>query len=107
MYLSVGKKAREKTSTSGPGTYSLDGIVSTSYITLASALIATMGGSGPWLMVPYHVTDGIDYEIGYGTLTDDVVDTLTRERIVESSNSNNAVLAPKLQTKLRQPMVIA
>src|SRR3990167_762678 len=91
MYLSVGNKAREKTSTSGPGTYSLDGIVSTSYITLASALIATMGGSGPWLMVPYHVTDGIDYEIGYGPLTDDVVDTLTRERIVESSNSNNAV----------------
>jgi len=87
--ITFGNRAKETSTTTGTGTYSLAGAV-TGYQTLVAAAAAHAGGAGPW-RVEYLATDGTDWESGIGTLTDDTTDTLSRDTILESSNSGSAV----------------
>lgn len=78
-------RCRETSSTTGTGTYSLGGAAS-GYRTFVAGIgtanrctyLATESSSGGW-------------EIGEGTVTDAATDTLSRDRIIASSNSNAAV----------------
>lgn len=76
-------RVRETSTTTGTGTYSLDG-----------AVIGYQGfvaGAGDAAEVFYMVTDGTDWETGIGTVTDAATDTLSRDTINYSSNSDAAV----------------
>jgi hypothetical protein len=91
--------AKETTSTSGTGTYTLDGAVSpfSSFVARASADI---GGSSPWSTVFYVCTDNsTNWEFGDGVLTDAASDTLTRATIHASSNAGAAVNWPDTSAK--------
>lgn len=74
-------RVKETTTTTGTGTYDLDGAVS-GYQTFVA------GGVDECI---YSVTDGTDWEIGIGTVTDASPDTLSRDTILSSSNSGAAV----------------
>ena len=87
----LGNRAKETTTTTGTGTYNLAGAPSTKYITLVLSLTRAQGGGGPWAKVPYVVSDGVDYEIGLGTVTNAAPDTLFRDTVLESSNLGAAV----------------
>lgn len=93
----VGNRAKETTQTTGTGTYSLNGVSSTAFLSLVAAAqeAAPHNPTGPWV-VEYVVFDaaGLSFELCIGTLTDGSPDTLTRDLIVSSSNGNNAVNWP-------------
>lgn len=91
MTLKYGNAAKEQTQTTGTGTYELIAIPGGKYQTLVDSLLGTMGGASPFTLVPYRVSDGTDFEIGIGTVTDSSPDTLSRDLVLESSNSDNAV----------------
>jgi hypothetical protein len=74
---------RETTSTTGTGTYSLGGAV-----TGRQTFVA---GVGTGSEVTYACSDGTDWEVGQGTVTDATPDTLSRTAILASSNSGSAV----------------
>lgn len=76
-------RVKETTSTTGTGTYSLDG-ASAGYRTFVAGV-----GSGN--LVTYTVTNNVDWEVGEGTITSGSPDTLTRTTIIASSNSGAAV----------------
>jgi len=76
-------RVKETTTTTGTGTYELDGAVP-GFQTFVDGI---SGGERTW----YCCTNGIDWEIGIGEVTDDAVDTLGRILITDSSNSNNEV----------------
>lgn len=67
----------------GTGTYNLTGTV-TGYRTFVAAI-------GDGNLCYYVATDGTDWEIGLGTVTDAATDTLARTRVIKSSNSDAAV----------------
>jgi len=86
----LGNRGKETTTTTGTGTYSLAG-ASAGFQTLVAASAAASGDAvGPW-SVYYCCEDGVDWEIGIGTLTDASPDTLARTTIQESSNGGSAV----------------
>jgi hypothetical protein len=87
--MALANRAKETSTTTGTGTYSLDGAV-TGYKTLVAAATADIGGSGPWT-VSYVAAMGTEYEYGIGTLTDASPDTLARTTVVGSSNGGAAV----------------
>lgn len=89
--FALGNRAKETSTTTGTGTYSLTPSVDSKYQTLVAAVTEAMGGASPWSRVLYCVSDGTDYEIGYGTLTDAATDTLTRADVRASSNGGAAV----------------
>lgn len=76
-------RVKETTTTTSTGTYSLAGAV-TGFQTFVAGISDT---EETW----YCCTDGTDWEIGIGTVTDASPDTLARTQVVNSSNSNNAV----------------
>ena len=82
MALVVADRVKETTTTSGTGTYSLDGAIVgfRSFGTLIGDTNTTY----------YTCTDGSNYEIGIGTYASSG-STLTRTTILKSTNSNNAV----------------
>lgn len=75
-------RIKETTTTTGTGTYTLGGAV--------TAFRAFSSGFSNGQEVYYIVSDpnGADWEIGVGTYSSS---TVTRNRIIASSNSNNAV----------------
>lgn len=77
-------RAKETTATTGSGTYTLDGAVEGFQGIYES-------GIGSPDQTWYCCTDGIDWEIGVGTPLDDGEVTLSRDIIVNSSNSMSAV----------------
>lgn len=81
--LKYANRIKETTTTTGTGTYSLAGPM-----TGFQGFVAAVGDSN---QVYYCCEDGVDWEIGYGTVTDASPDTLSRDFIEESSNSNNPV----------------
>jgi len=81
MPLIVKDRVKETTTTTGTGTLTLDGAV-----TGFQAFSVIGNGNKTY----YTITDGTDYEVGIGTYTLSGT-TLSRDIILESSNSNNAV----------------
>jgi hypothetical protein len=74
-------RVKETTSTTGVGSYSLGGAV------LGFQSFATIGdGNSTW----YEVDDGTDWEVGIGVYTQ-IGTSLTRDKILASSNANLAV----------------
>jgi hypothetical protein len=83
MALVYGDRVKEVSTTTGTGTYTLSG-ASTGYQTFAA-------GVGSGATTNYCATDGVNWEVGYGTLTVAGSTTLTRTTILASSNSGSAV----------------
>jgi len=81
MALIQADRVKETTTTTSTGSYTLAG-AETGFRTFNS-------GVGASNTCYYVCTDGTDYEIGLGTLSDST--TLARTTIFTSSNSNNAV----------------
>jgi len=81
-----GDRAAETSTTTGTGTYSLDGAI------LGWQTIVAACGTGK--EIDYFVRDVLgtaDYEVGRGVITDSSTDTLTRATIYSSSNGGAAV----------------
>lgn len=78
-------RIRETTTTTGTGTLNLGGAV--------SGFRSFVEGVGTGAVVYYLITnrDSPEWEIGVGTVTDATPDTLSRSRIIASSNSGNAI----------------
>lgn len=83
MALINADRVRETTTTEGTGTYDLGGAV--------SGFRTFVAGIGTGNACHYVVEDGTNWEVGVGTVTDATPDTLSRDRIIASSNSGNAV----------------
>lgn len=81
--LKLADFVKETTATTGTGTYSLAGAV-----TGHQGFVAA-GCAGA--KVPYVVTDGTNWEVGLGTVTDAATDTISRDAIYASSNAGSAV----------------
>jgi hypothetical protein len=74
---------KESSTTTGTGTYSLAGAVAGHQGFVAAGCAGAQ--------VPYVVTNGTDWEIGLGTVTDAATDTLSRDKVYASSNAGSAV----------------
>ena len=85
MALAVADRVKESTTTTGTGTVSLAG-AETGFQTF----VAGIGNSNTTY---YAIVDGNtgDFEVGIGTVTDASPDTLSRDTILQSSNSDSAV----------------
>jgi hypothetical protein len=83
MALIAADRVKETSTTTGTGTYSLAGAV-TGFRTFVAGV-----GSGNTCY--YVATDGTNWEVGLGTVTDASPDTLARTRIIKSSNADAAV----------------
>ena len=82
MALVIADRVKETTTTSGTGTYDLNGVV-TGFQSFATAI-------GNTNTTYYACTDGNNYEIGIGTYAS-TGNTLARTTILKSTNSNAAV----------------
>lgn len=76
-------RVQETSTTTGTGTYDLAG-ANTGYQTFVA-------GAGDASTVTYLATDGTDWEVGTGVVTDAATDTLSRASILSSSNGGAAV----------------
>ena len=85
MALAVADRVKESTTTTGTGTVNLAG-AETGFQTF----VAGIGNSNTTY---YAIVDGNtgDFEVGIGTVTDASPDTLSRDTILQSSNSDSAV----------------
>lgn len=76
-------RVKERTTITGTGVYALDG-TEPGFRTFADAI-------GDTNTVDYCITDGIDWEVGTGTVTVGTPSSISRDTIHASSNSNLAV----------------
>lgn len=83
MSLVYADRVKETTTTSGTGIISLAGAV--------DGFQSFAGGIGNGNTCYYCITDGTDWEVGLGTVTDAATDTLSRDTVLASSNSDAAV----------------
>jgi hypothetical protein len=83
MTEKYGQRVKETTTTTGTGTYSLAG-AETGYQSFVA-------GIGDTKTTTYCCTDGTNWEVGIGTVTDASPDTLSRATILSSSNSGSEV----------------
>lgn len=83
MALVYADRVKETSVTTGTGTYNLNGTV-TGYRTF----VAGIGNANTCF---YCAENGIDWEVGLGTVTDAAPDTLARTTILASSNGGAAV----------------
>lgn len=83
--MTFADRCRETTETTGTGTLSLAGAVS-KYQTLVA-------GVGTASVIPYCVAhrSAAEWEVGFGTVTSGSPDTLSRSKILASSNAGSAV----------------
>jgi hypothetical protein len=81
MALVLKDRVKETTATTSTGTYTLAGAV------VGYQSFSVIGNTNTTY---YACTDGTDWEVGIGTYTTSGT-TLSRDTILESSNSNNAV----------------
>ena len=81
MALVVKDRVKETTTTTGTGTLTLVG---------AAAGFQSFSVIGDGNTTYYTITDGLNWEVGIGTYTASGT-TLSRDTILESSNSGNAV----------------
>ena len=83
MAFSVADFVRETTTTTGTGTYSLAGAV--------AGFQGFIAGNATGSTVRYSVTNGTDWQVCEGVVTDASPDTLTRGTVLDSSNAGAAV----------------
>lgn len=81
MALTLKDRVKETTTTTGTGTITLAG---------ASTGFQSFAAVGDGNTTYYTITNGTDWEVGIGTYTSSGT-TLSRDTILESSNSGNAV----------------
>lgn len=83
MTVKFADRVFETSTTQGTGTINLAGP--------ASGFRSFVEGVGDAAKTPYVMDDGVDWEIGLGTVTDGTPDTLSRDMVFASSNSNALV----------------
>ena len=85
MALVVNDRVKETSTTTGTGTLSLAGAV-----TGFETFVAGIGNSNTTYYAIVNTGTG-EFEVGLGTVTDAATDTLSRDTIISSSNSDAAV----------------
>ena len=83
MALIVNDRVKETSTTTGTGTFDLDGAV--------SGFETFVSGIGDTNETYYCITAGSEFEVGRGTITDATPDTLSRDSVISSSNSDSLV----------------
>jgi len=84
MALVVNDRVKETSTTTGTGTFDLGGVVSG----FESFVTAIGNGNTTYYSI---VNENGEFEVGLGTVTDAATDTLSRDTILSSSNSDAAV----------------
>lgn len=85
MALVLNDRVKETSTTTGTGTLNLGGAVQ-DFETFVSGI-----GTGNTTYYAISQSGTNDWEVGIGTVTDAATDTLSRDTIISSSNSDNAV----------------
>ena len=85
MALVINDRVKETSTTTGTGTFTLDGAV-TGFETFSSAI-----GNTNTTYYAIELNSAGEWEVGIGTVTDATPDTLSRDTIITSSNSDSAV----------------
>jgi len=85
MALVINDRVKESSTTTGTGTFDLDGVV--------SGFEGFVAGIGTGNTTYYTIFNQgtTEWEVGVGTVTDATPDTLARTTIISSSNSDSAV----------------
>src|SRR6056300_913167 len=83
MAFVLNDRVKEETTTTGTGTISLDGAV--------AGFESFVSGIGNSNNTYYAIVGDSEWEVGIGTVTDATPDTLSRDTILSSSNSDAAV----------------
>lgn len=86
MAFAYADRVQETSNTTGTGPYDLAGVV--------LGFQTFVAGIGDTNTCYYCATNGTDWEVGYGTVTDAAPDTLSRTTIFASSNAGAAVSWP-------------
>ena len=86
MALKFGDRAKETSTTTGTGTLNLGGAVSGLYTTFVASV-----GTGAVVSYAIEHQSADEWEVGVGTVTDATPDTLSRTKILASSNAGAAV----------------
>ena len=82
MALVINDRVKENSTTTGTGTFTLDGAV-TGFETFSSAIV-----NGNTTYYTIHTQNGAQFEVGIGTVG---AGTLARDTVISSSNSDAAV----------------
>tara|TARA_R110000803_G_scaffold122577_1_gene190581 strand:- start:606 stop:1151 length:546 start_codon:yes stop_codon:yes gene_type:complete len=85
MAFAVADRVKETSTTTGTGTISLAGVV-VGFQTFVSAI-----GNGNTTYYGIFAPASGEFEVGVGTVTDASPDTLSRDTVLQSSNSDNLV----------------
>ena len=85
MALVINDRVKETSTTTGTGTFSLAG-AETGFETFVSGV---GNGNTTYYVISHDGTN--EWEVGIGTVTDAATDTLSRDTIISSSNSDAAV----------------
>ena len=85
MALVINDRVKESSTTTGTGTFDLDGVV--------SGFEGFVAGIGTGNTTYYTIFNQgtTEWEVGRGTVTDATPDTLARTAVISSSNSDSAV----------------
>jgi hypothetical protein len=85
MALVINDRVKESSTTTGVGTFDLDGVV--------SGFEGFVAGIGTGNTTYYTIFNQgtTEWEVGVGTVTDATPDTLARTTVITSSNSDSAV----------------
>jgi len=85
MALVINDRVKESSTTTGTGTFDLDGVV--------SGFEGFVAGIGDGNTTYYTIFNQgtTEWEVGVGTLTDAATDTLARTTVISSSNGDAAV----------------
>lgn len=83
MAFKLNDRVKETTTTTGTGTVNLDGA--------ADGFETFVAGIGSTNETFYAIFAGTEFEVGIGTVTDATPDTLSRDTVISSSNSDNKV----------------
>ena len=85
MALVINDRVKETSTTTGTGTFSLDG-AATGFETFVSGV-----GTGNTTYYSIVLDGTNEFEVGVGTVTDASPDTLSRDTVISSSNSDSKV----------------
>ena len=85
MALVINDRVKETSTTTGTGTFSLDG-ATTGFETFVSGV-----GTGNTTYYSIVLDGTNEFEVGVGTVTDATPDTLSRDTVISSSNSDSKV----------------